>query len=181
MICAFLVATGTYAQKGKSELGINFDVAPIISTDPATVNLGVGAKYRYGISNKFRLDANFTYYFPSLINTNARHFFVDVENPDKISMFDISLNIQYLIKFKEKFIIYPLVGLGYIRVNVDTQDDYLDALEDNYITPNNIVLNVGAGFEYQITDHFNAGIEIKYPITVDCNPMPITLGICYKF
>ena len=174
VMCAVIMAFGAYAQKGKSEVGVNLDLAPTFSTDPASVNLGIGAKYRYGISNKFRLDANFTYYFPSLTE-------LDADNYDKISMYDISVNLHYLLKFKEKFTFYPLVGLGYIKVNPDGQDPIFDKLEDDYIVPNNIVLNIGVGIEYQITDHINAGLEIKYPIQVDVNPLPVTLGVSYKF
>ena len=112
VMCAFMMALGAYAQKGKSEVGINLDLAPTFSTDPASANLGIGAKYRYGISNKFRLDAHFTYYFPSVTE-------LDAEKYDKISMFDISVNIQYLIKFKERFTFYPLAGLGFVKVKVD--------------------------------------------------------------
>lgn len=180
-----MVSIGAYAQKGKSEVGINLDLAPTFSTDPASFNLGVGAKYRYGISNKFRLDANFTYYFPSLKE-------LDSDNFDKIKMWDLSVNIQYLLKFKDKLTFYPLVGLGYI--DVSSNSDYEsngnwvgDANHDKDLIDeggksHNIVFNIGAGLEYAITDHINADLEIKFPIMVShVDPLLISIGACYKF
>lgn len=184
VLCAIMVSLGAYAQKGKSEVGINLDLAPTFSTDPASFNLGVGAKYRYGISNKFRLDANFTYYFNSLKELDT-----DFE---KINMWDISVNIQYLLKWKDKLTFYPLAGLGFIKVN--STDDYEstgnwvgDANHDKDIIESggkssNIVFNIGAGLEYAITDHINANLEIKFPILVKhVDPLLISLGACYKF
>ena len=185
VICALMVSIGAYAQKGKSEVGINLDLAPTFSTDPASFNLGVGAKYRYGISNKFRLDANFTYYFPSLKE-------LDSDNFDKIKMWDLSVNIQYLLKFKDKLTFYPLVGLGYI--DVSSNSDYEsngnwvgDANHDKDLIDeggksHNIVFNIGAGLEYAITDHINADLEIKFPVMVShVDPLLISIGACYKF
>lgn len=189
-----MLSIGAFAQKGKSEVGINIDLAPTFSTEPASVNLGVGAKYRYGISNKFRLDANFTYYFQSLTELEP-----EIGDYDKISMFDISVNVHYLLKLNEKMTFYPLAGLGYINVSPnwdfesgssrsgwDDFNDYKDKYDQMYAEkegPNkhNIVFNIGAGFEYALTDHLNLNAEIKFPILVDINPMPISLGVCYKF
>ena len=46
-------------------------------------------------------------------------------------MYDISVNVHYLIPIKEKFVFYPLAGLGFIGVNpVHNGDD-----EDNRDNP----------------------------------------------
>lgn len=185
IVCAMTLSLGAFAQKGKSEVGINFDIAPTFSTKPVSANIGVGAKYRYGISNKFRLDANFTYLFPSLTELDEEEF-------DKIKMWDVNVNIQYLLKLKDKLTFYPLVGLGYI--DVSCKDDYdskgnpiQDANHDKDLIDaggksHNIVLNVGAGLEYTISEHLNAGIELKYPVMVShVDPVIFTLGVCYKF
>lgn len=185
IICAMTLSLGAFAQKGKSEVGINFDIAPTFSTNPVSANIGIGAKYRYGISNKFRLDANFTYLFPSLTELDADEF-------DKIKMWDVSVNIQYLLKLKNNLTFYPLAGLGYI--DVSSNDDYeskgdhiQDATHDKDLIEaggksHNIVFNVGAGLEYAISDHLNAGIELKYPVMVSqVDPVIFTLGVCYKF
>lgn len=185
VICAIMVSIGAFAQKGKSEVGINMDLAPTFSTNPASFNLGVGAKYRYGISNKFRLDANFTYYFPSLKELDEDEF-------DKIKMWDLSVNIQYLLKFKDKLTFYPLAGIGYIDVSCNsdyesTGNSQKDKSHDVILADaggktHNIVLNIGAGLEYAITDHINATLEIKFPIMVShVDPLLISLGACYKF
>ena len=185
ILCAMTLSLGVNAQKGKSEVGINFDVAPTFSTNPVSANIGVGAKYRYGISNKFRLDANFTYLFPSLKE-------LDEEEYDKIKMWDLSVNIQYLLKLKDKLYFYPFVGLGYIDVscndNYDSSGNSIsDANHDKDLIDtggksHNIVFNVGAGLEYTISNHLNASIELKYPVMVShVDPVIFTLGVCYKF
>ena len=191
-LCAMAMSLATFAQKGKSEVGINLDVAPTFSTSPVSANLGIGAKYRYGISNRFRLDANFTYYFNSLTELDNDYY-------DRVSMFDISVNAHYLIKLNDKMTFYPLAGLGFVKVSTNYKSneeheggssvpggydkDIFDKMEAEKNGPakSNIVLNIGAGFEYAITDHLSAGVEIKYPIAVDVAPIPISLGVAYKF
>ena len=185
ILFSMTISLGAFAQKGKSEVGINFDIAPTFSTNPVSANIGIGAKYRYGISNKFRLDANFTYLFPSVTELDEDEF-------DKIKMWDVSVNIQYLLKLKDKLCFYPLAGLGY--VDVSCNDDYesngnsiSDANHDKNVIDaggksHNIVFNVGAGLEYTISDHLNASIELKYPVMIShVDPVIFTLGVCYKF
>lgn len=107
-------------------------------------------------------------------------------------MWDLSVNIQYLLKFKDKLTFYPLVGLGYI--DVSSNSDYEsngnwvgDANHDKDLIDeggksHNIVFNIGAGLEYAITDHINADLEIKFPIMVShVDPLLISIGACYKF
>lgn len=188
--CAMALSLGAFAQKGKSEVGINVDLAPTFSTDPASLNLGIGAKYRYNMSNRFRLDANFTYYFNSLSDLHYEDKEVNASY-DKIKMFDISLNVHYLCRIGEKITVYPLAGLGYINVSpnwyVKSTGNQIGNIvneaeaEKNGPAKHNIVLNLGGGFEYAITDHISANAEIKFPILVDINPMPISLGVTYKF
>ncbi len=189
-ICAITLSLGAFAQKGKSEVGINLDLAPTFSTDPASVNLGIGAKYRYNLSNRFRLDANFTYYFNSLTELDYTDKDANAEY-EKLNMFDISVNVHYLCKIGDKITVYPLAGLGYINVSPKWEfgstkygmgDEEQKALaEKNGPAKHNIVFNIGGGFEYAITDHLSANAEIKFPILVDINPMPISLGVTYKF
>lgn len=180
IVCAMMLSIGAYAQKGKSEVGINLDLAPTFSTEPASVNLGVGAKYRYGISNKFRLDANFTYFFNSLTELDPETKY----KYDRVSMFDISVNVHYLLKLNEKMTFYPLAGLGYVNLhpNWEFDSDYEkeEARIDGPAT-SNVVFNIGAGFEYALNEHLSLNAEVKFPIMVDVNPLPISLGVVYKF
>lgn len=179
-----MLSVSVFAQKGKSEVGINVDVAPTLSTEPVSMNLGFGAKYRYGLSNRFRLDANFTYYLNSMVK-------LDEKNYDKLSMMDISVNVHYLIKCGNKMTFYPLAGLGYIKLSPDwnikstgnPDKDLYNKLEAEKDGPakTNIVLNIGAGFDYHISDHLSANVELKYPVAVDVTPIPISLGVIYKF
>lgn len=179
-----MLSVGAFAQKGKSEIGVNIDLAPTLSTNPTSFNLGFGAKYRYGLSNHFRLDANFTYYLNSLVSLKENNY-------DKVSMYDISLNAHYLIKVSDKATLYPLVGLGYVNLSPkwdyeDTGNHYeditnkLEGIKDGPAT-SNIVLNVGVGADFSITDRLSANIEVKYPVAVDITPIPISLGVIYKF
>ena len=106
-------------------------------------------------------------------------------------MFDISVNVHYLCKIGNKMTVYPLAGLGYINVSPNWEiqstgnatGDWVNKTEAEQDGPakHNIVLNLGGGFEYAITDHLSANAEIKFPILVDVNPLPISLGVIYKF
>ena len=179
-ISAMALSFGAFAQKGVSEVGINVDVAPTFSSDPTSVNVGVGAKYRYGISNHFRLEGGFNYYFKSSAD---------------YTMWDFSVNAQYLISLNEKWTFYPIAGLGLIHTAKSDDTNLSDKAQDaanngGYngdaedflgISKNAIVLNLGLGIEYTITEKWSAGLEIKYPVKVDINPIPISISIAYKF
>ena len=165
-------------QKGDVALGFNFGVAPIVENHASTTNFGLGAKFRYNVSNPVRLEANFGYWFKS--NT--------------FDIIDLSANVHYVFKVGNKFNIYPLVGVGYARVNSSIGGAVEDVLEESFDWYNDddveinastgfnrLLVNVGVGAEYAVTDKLSLGVEIKYQYLKDFSRLPINLGLAYKF
>ena len=91
MLCVALVSVGAFAQKGEQRVGLNLNYGTEIS------NVGLGAKYQYGITDAIRIEGSLDYFFKK----------------DGASMWDINVNAHYLFPFAEKFAVYPLVGLTY--------------------------------------------------------------------
>ena len=96
MLCVALISVGAFAQKGEQRVGLNLNYGTEIS------NVGLGAKYQYGITDAIRLEGSFDYFFKK----------------DGASMWDINVNAHYLFPFAKKFAVYPLVGLTYANCKV---------------------------------------------------------------
>ena len=165
-------------QKGDMALGFNFGVAPVVENHASMTNFGLGAKFRYNVSNPVRLEANLGYWFKS----------------QTIDVIELSANVHYVFKVGNKFNIYPLLGVGYARVNSSIGgaiedawneydwDDWGDDLEINASTGfNRLLVNVGVGAEYAVTDKLSLGVEIKYQYMQDFSRLPINFGLAYKF
>jgi outer membrane protein X len=104
-----------------------------------------------------------------------------------MSLWDLSLNVHYLIPIADKASFYPLVGVGLLNVRVDF-DDLLGGLaeavgyEDELsYSETKVGFNVGAGFDYRLADNVIANIEAKYKIAKDLNRTIVSIGIAYKF
>lgn len=172
-VCAF-------AQKGGQRVGLNLNYGTEIS------NVGLGAKYQYGITDAIRLEGGFDYFFKK----------------DGASMWDINVNAHYLFPFAEKFAVYPLVGLTYANCKVSggwsndafSQEEIQDMIDAGLIEDASEVtgessssheskfgVNLGAGVQYAINDKWNVNFEVKYQLISDFDQAVFGLGVAYKF
>lgn len=150
-LAALCICTGAFAQKGEKSVGLSFNYGSWIET------LGFGLKFNYNITDNIRLAPNFTYFIK---NNNA-------------NIWDINTDVNYLFRVAPKFKIYPIAGLSLATWHLK--------YENVKTNETRFGLNLGAGFEYDITREWAVNFEIKYRIMSDIDQAVIGLGVLYKF
>lgn len=159
-----------FAQKGEKAVGVNLGYGTEIS------NLGIGAKFQYGITDAIRAEASFDYFLKK----------------DFLSMWDVNVNVHYLFPIANKFKVYPLVGLTYTNWKMDGFDmsygfdneelgDYGDEVSVGGANTGKFGVNLGAGAEYSINSNLSVNFEIKYQLISDFNQAVLGVGVAYKF
>ena len=120
-------------------------------------SMGLGARFQYGILDQLRAEVGFNGFF--------QH--------DHKSWWDVNINAHYLFNLRhEQLYIYPIAGLNYTMKNDKKEKD-----EDNHIG-----LNLGAGIEYEFTEHWGANLEYRHTIIRgDLDQGVFGLGVNYKF
>lgn len=181
VLCVALIGMGSaFAQKGEQRVGLNLNYGTEIS------NVGLGAKYQYGITDAIRLEGSFDYFFKK----------------DGASMWDINVNAHYLFPFAEKFAVYPLVGLTYANCKVSggwsndafSSEEIQDMIDAGIIEDASEVagesesaheskfgVNLGAGVQYAINDRWGVNFEVKYQLISDFDQAVFGIGATYKF
>lgn len=170
------------AQKNVKAVGLNLNYGSEIK------NLGIGAKFQYGITDAVRGEASFNYFLEK----------------DGLKMWDGNVNLHYLFNVDEKINVYPLVGLSYTNwsnggseppVYRDLNDNgKWDSDEPAYDADGNnwkggsssdsegkLGVNVGIGAEYQLNDKWAVGAELKYQIISNYNQLVFGIGATYRF
>lgn len=147
-VCAF-------AQKGEKSAGINLNFGTTAK------NVGLGAKFQYGITDAIRIEPSLTYYFGGS------------------GMIDITANAHYVFNIVPKFNVYPLVGIGFDMCRYETVGD---DFETKHETASCFKFNFGAGAEYDITSRIAMGLELRYEvITSGYSQFVVGIGAKYKF
>jgi len=128
-------------------------------------NLGIGVRGRYDITDKFRADANFNYYFKK----------------NNLEFWDLNANLHYLFNITDKFTVYPMAGLGYANVKSSWGYQNLGIVyktNDNY---GKFCVNFGGGVDYALTEDLYLNAEVKYQVVSNYNQTVFSAGIVYKF
>ena len=128
-------------------------------------NLGIGVRGRYDITDKFRADANFNYYFKK----------------NNLEFSDLNANLHYLFNITDKFTVYPMAGLGYANVKSSWEYQNLGIVyktNDNY---GKFCVNFGGGVDYALTEDLYLNAEVKYQVVSNYNQTVFSAGIVYKF
>lgn len=139
---------GASAAQGEKSIGAQFGYASKHSM------VGLGLNFQYEFVNNVRIEPEFIYYFES----------------DHINVFNVNLNLHYLIRTSSRFALYPLAGFSYARVTPDGFDGM-----------NRFGANVGVGAEYTISNHCAFYTEQRFQILKDMNQSVTCLGFKYKF
>ena len=175
----FLVGiSAVMAQKDVKAFGLNINYGSEIN------NLGLGAKFQYGITDKVRIEPSLNYYLEK----------------DGYTFWDINANFHYLFDVAEGINVYPLVGIGYANVKYSGEwsgsdsigympgFDYLpksrgawNEYEGESSSSGEIAINLGVGVDYQLNDRLSVGSELKYQIISNSNQFVFTIGATYKF
>lgn len=139
-------------------VGVNLGPAPVIEGKGSPTNFIIGAKFQYQPIQLIRLEAA-----------------VDFGIKDKAcSTINAMANVHFMIPVADRFYLYPLAGLGYGSLKVDTGGN-VNATFDKF------AFNVGIGAEYEITDNVGLNFEFKYKYMEDYSSLPILIGATYKF
>lgn len=148
------------AQKDVKAVGVNLNYGSEIS------NLGIGAKFQYGITDAIRVEPSFNYYLEK----------------NGANLWDVNANFHYLFDVAESIKVYPLAGLGYANVEVNNEvlDQYGNKVGGSS-SSGEIVVNLGAGAEYQLNEQWSVGAELKYQIINNFNQVVFAIGATYKF
>ena len=91
----------------------------------------------------------------------------------KMEKIDAELADYLVGLYKEKLYIYPLLGLNYTMATFE--DDH-EKTEKNHVG-----LNLGAGAEYEITEHIGVKFEYRHTIIRKVDQGIFTIGANYKF
>jgi hypothetical protein len=128
-------------------------------------NLGIGVRGRYDITDKFRADANFNYYFKK----------------NNLEFWDLNANLHYLFNITDKFTVYPMAGLGYANIKSSLEYKELGIVyktNDNY---GKFCLNFGGGVDYALTEDLYLNAEVRYQVVSHYDQTVFSAGIVYKF
>ena len=156
LVCAMMLGIGfanAQVHKGETAAGLNLVYGSEIE------NLGLGARFQYGILDQLRAEVGFNYFFEK----------------NHMSWWEVNINAHYLLGlWNEQLYIYPLAGMNYTMV------DFKGELDDKG-EQNHVGLNLGAGIEYEINDHFGVNFEYRHTIIRKVDQGVFGLGINYKF
>ena len=130
---------------------------------------GIGAKFRYKLANSMRLEGSFTHFFPKEFSL----FGISTST----SMWDLSINGNYLMPINDKNALYLLAGPSIISVT--TKVSYLGNSERE--TANSVGFNIGSGFDLKITDNIVLNSEFKYTFITVGSRWNISIGIMFNF
>lgn len=152
-----MMAVAASAQKGEMAVGGNFN----IGIDSGYNNFGIGPKFQYNFAERWRGEASFDYFFKK----------------DLVSQWDLNLNVHFIIPvLNEKLNFYPLAGFTVLGNKV-SYDDFFGNISKS---TTRCGFNVGAGFEYFITEHVKATAEGKLQ-WADNSRGVISIGAAYVF
>ena len=156
LVCALILGMGigqAQGHQGETAAGFNRWYGSEIK------NLGLGVRFQYGILDHLRSEVGVNYFFPK----------------NHVSWWDVNINAHYLVGlWNEQLYIYPLAGLNYTMV--DYKGELNEKGEENHIG-----LNLGAGIEYELAEHFGMNLEYRHTIIRKVDQGVFSLGINYKF
>lgn len=154
MICVAVLALGANAQvyQGQAAAGLSLLYGSEIES------MGIGAHFQYAVIDQLRGQVEFDAYF--------KH--------NHTNWYDVSINAEYLVALKTDMLyLYPIAGMTYSMVSYKE----LGVKDEE----NHVGLNVGAGLEYEINDHFAASLEYRHTIMRKVDQGVFAIGVNYKF
>ncbi len=136
------------AQKGDMKLG------PTVSYGFDIKELGVGAKFFYGITDPIRVAPSFNYWLVS-----------------GATSFEVNVDGNYLFGSGDNMAFYALAGLNYYSVSVD--------FGMGSVSNSEIGLNAGAGMQLPLGSKLTGIVEAKYVVGNASQPV-VTGGVLFN-
>lgn len=147
-------------EKGKMAAGLSL----LYGTE--TQYLGIGAKYRYAISDEFRAEASLNYQF--------KH--------DHETLTDGNINFHYLLPVNDgKLNTYPILGVGFgskHKCHTKVEGAYNGPSKNDGV----VGFNAGWGAEFEITEKAAVTLEAQYQFfNKNATQLLIGFGIVHTF
>jgi outer membrane protein X len=163
VVAIALVVNVSAQEKGDMAAGASV----FLGSGDSFSNYGLGAKFRYNVTSPIRLEGSFAYFLEK----------------DKVSMWDLSVNVHYLFPIADKLTVYPLAGLGILGVSTNVPKIDLGEFGSygGSSSDSEFGFNLGGGLDYQFTDKIGGNVELRYKIGDEWNRLLISAGVTYKF
>ena len=165
MMVAMMSVVAVNAQS-QGDMAVGGDLSIGMGDD--YTNIGIGAKFRYNITDPIRLEGAFTYFVKK----------------DHLSMWDFSAYGHYLFNVADGFTVYPLAGLGFFgsKVNVPKIEvPGVGTIGGGSASNTDFVFTFGGGLDYALTSNLSLNAEMKYKVVDYMDRFVISAGITYKF
>jgi len=146
-------AVTAFAEEGDKWAGINLNGG----FRSGYTNFGLGGKFQYEIKPSLRLEGAANYFFKR----------------KGTSMWDVNVNIQYLIPLGDRANVYPIIGPTLMTYKGDAS--IIDITD--YTTK--FGFNGGAGIEYILNDHLKVNADVKYQYIKNVDRPVISIGAAY--
>ena len=98
------------------------------------------------------------------------------------------MDVHYLFSLGDNIKVYPLAGLTYLRGSVDgftqtvsTPAGSITVGSNESHSDGNLGVNLGGGFQYDLSEKFALNAEVKFQIIKNSNQGVISAGFLYKF
>jgi opacity protein-like surface antigen len=136
--------TANAQQKGDMAWGVQGAFTSLEGYPDNVSFIGLGAKFRYNVTNPIRLEGAFTYFLPK----------------DEMSLWDFSADAQWLFPVSDKITLYPAAGLGIYGVKID-MGGFGNASGSEF------GLNLGGGADFRISEKTAITTQLKYGTAID--------------
>lgn len=155
---ALIMGVGSaYADEGQHGAGFNFGYS-VGSGD--LNNFGIGVRYNYQISDNFRIEPSFMYYFDT----------------KKFAMKEINMNAHYMFNTSnDKVHPFPVFGVTTV---FGAQREYEGHEKDTFFR---FGVNLGGGIQFDVTDDFALVCEAKYRLVKTFGSFGLTVGCVVTF
>jgi outer membrane protein X len=138
----------------------------VLGSGDSFTNIGVGAEFRYNVTNPLRLEGSFTYFLKK----------------DYLTMWDLSVNGHWLFPVADRITVYPLAGLGILNYGYDYSVDLGGwGSYDGSGSTSDFAFNLGGGIDLKLTDKLILNAELKYKISDVWDRLLLSAGVAYKF
>ena len=154
LVCMLGVAFAASAESGDLELGVQLGHASADNQE------GIGVKLQVGLTDEFRLEPSFNYYF---------------RNND-VSSWDINLNLHYLFDVTENINVYPLAGIFYSGWKMH---GFAGLVDDG--TLSRFGADLGGGVDFAVSSSVSLTGELKYMFMKDFSQLVTSVGVKFKF
>jgi opacity protein-like surface antigen len=118
--------------------------------------IGLGAKFRYNVTDPIRLEGAFTYFLPK----------------NEMSLWDFSVDAQWLFPISDAVTLYPAAGLGMYGVKVD-MGGFGNASSSEF------GLNIGGGADFAISEKTAITAGLKYSTAIE--RVVVSAGVAFQF